>query len=278
MTVQRLPRATNRKSVPRTPIYFSGWRRPTSSICFSMPVTTISRRFCQRERSRPVESLRVMSFEPTASTSISPHVNTMVALSLRNPCCQKIISSGLRRMAGLRCRAVLVFSRRPGQPGHDQACHDKSKETQEQPLPMTARDKVKSSQGNAHPQQQAAEEPQRRLFGRNALATRPPKAAEENRTEQKARHQRECQSQQFIHRHPPVRPALPCPPWRPNATHSNSRSRAPQSTAPASRHACPDGVCPTRYRAPRRAASGPPPTSRQAPSCPSRTRRPARSY
>jgi hypothetical protein len=27
--------------------------RPTSSICFSMPVTTISRRFCQRERSDP---------------------------------------------------------------------------------------------------------------------------------------------------------------------------------------------------------------------------------
>ena len=38
-----------------------------------------------------VESLRVISFEPTASTSISPQVNTMVPLSLRNPCCQKII-------------------------------------------------------------------------------------------------------------------------------------------------------------------------------------------
>ncbi len=83
--------ATNRKSVPRKPRYFSGWRRPTSSICFSMPVTMISRRFCQRERFRSVESLRVTSFEPTASTSINAQVNTMVALSLRNPCCQKII-------------------------------------------------------------------------------------------------------------------------------------------------------------------------------------------
>ena len=80
-----------------------------------MAVTTISSRFCQRERSNPMESLRVMSFEPTASTSISPQVKTMVALSLRNPYCQKIISSGLRRMAGLcRCSAR-EFVRRPGQ-------------------------------------------------------------------------------------------------------------------------------------------------------------------
>ena len=56
-----------------------------------MAVTTISKRFCQRERFKSVESLRVMSFEPTASTSISPQVKTMVPLSLRNPYCQKII-------------------------------------------------------------------------------------------------------------------------------------------------------------------------------------------
>src|ERR1035437_2496557 len=60
-----------------------------------MPVTTISKRLCQRERSRPVESLRVMSFEPTANTNISAHVNTMVPFNLNNPYCQKIISSGL---------------------------------------------------------------------------------------------------------------------------------------------------------------------------------------
>ena len=61
-----------------------------------MAVTTISSRFCQRERCRPVESLRVMSFEPTASTSISPHVNTIVPLSLRNPYCQKIMLVGAK--------------------------------------------------------------------------------------------------------------------------------------------------------------------------------------
>ena len=131
----------------------------------------------------------------------------------------------------------LVFSGRPGQPRHDQARHDKSEETQQQPLPMTARNKIKSSQGNAHPQQQAAEEPKRRPFGRNALANRPPKAAEENRAEQHARHQRQRQSQDFIHRHPPVPPASPCLPWPPNATHSNSRSTSP-ATSSASVQEC----------------------------------------
>jgi hypothetical protein len=96
--------ATNRKSVPRKPRYFSGWGRPTSSICFSIAVTMISRKSCQRDRFKSVESLRVMSLEPTASTNISPHVNTIVPLSLRPPCRQKIISSGLRRMIGLTCR------------------------------------------------------------------------------------------------------------------------------------------------------------------------------
>jgi hypothetical protein len=40
-----------------------------------------------------------MRSEPTTSTSISAQVKTMVALSLINPYCQKMISSGLRRMA-----------------------------------------------------------------------------------------------------------------------------------------------------------------------------------
>src|SRR5271157_958839 len=118
-----------------------------------MPVTTISRRFCQRERFRPVESLRVMTFEPTASTSISPHVITIVALSLKNPCCQKIISSGLRCMAGLLCQVSWLF-RPSGEPRHDKARNDKSQEAHQQPLPMAARDKIETSQGNARSQQQ----------------------------------------------------------------------------------------------------------------------------
>src|ERR1039458_6006413 len=153
MMVQRLASATNRKRVPRKPIYFSGWRRPTSSICFSMPVTTISRRLCQRERSRPVESFRVMSFEPTANTNISAHVNTVVPFNLNNPYCQKIISSGLRRIPCLLYRAALAVFSRPVQPRHYQARYDKSDETKQQPLPVTAGNKVKSDQGNAHPQQ-----------------------------------------------------------------------------------------------------------------------------
>ena len=72
------------------PMYFSGCGRPTSSICLSIPVTMISSRFCQRERVCSVESLRVMSHDPATSTNINAHVNTMVPLSTRNPCCQKI--------------------------------------------------------------------------------------------------------------------------------------------------------------------------------------------
>src|SRR4030042_6931926 len=101
---------------------------------------TLSARAAVVERG-PVGGLRVMSFEPTASTSISPHVNTMVALSLRNPCCQKIISSGLRRMAGLLCQVSWLFHR-PGEPRHDKARNDKSKEAQQQTLPMPHGNKV----------------------------------------------------------------------------------------------------------------------------------------
>src|SRR5665647_3695029 len=218
MMVQRLASATNRKRVPRKPIYLSGWRRPTSSICFSIPVTTISRRLCQRERSRPVESFRVMSFEPTASTTISAHVNTIVPFNLNNPYCQKIISSGLRRISGLLYREALVISGRPGQPRHHQARHDKSDETKQQPLPVTAGNKVKSGQGNAHPQQQAAEEPKRRLLRRNTLAHRPPETTEENTAQQHARRQCQRQQQNFIHRHPPVPPGWPCLHSQPSAT------------------------------------------------------------
>jgi hypothetical protein len=57
MMVARLAVATNRKSVPRKPTYFLGSRRPTSSICFSIAVTTISEREHQspREQNGAVE-------------------------------------------------------------------------------------------------------------------------------------------------------------------------------------------------------------------------------
>jgi len=42
---------------------------------------------------------------------------------------------------------------------------------------MMIRDNVEAGQGNAHPQQEAAEEPKRRLFVRSAPANCPPKTA-----------------------------------------------------------------------------------------------------
>src|SRR5680860_1362431 len=75
-------------------------------------------------------SLRVMSLAPRVSTSISPQVVTTVALSFIKPCCQKISSSGLRRMADLICES--------SEPRHDCACDQKSKQAHQQPLPVTA--------------------------------------------------------------------------------------------------------------------------------------------
>jgi hypothetical protein len=92
----------------------------------------------------------------------------MVALSFRKPCCQKMIAS---------------VDRRADEPCDDKACRHKSKETHQQPLPMTAGNNIKSSQDGGHPQQQAAEKPKSRPLGRNAPANRPPKTAEKNSTE-----------------------------------------------------------------------------------------------
>src|SRR5580698_222450 len=170
MIVQSAASATNKKSVPKKPIYFSGCFSPTSSICFSMPVTIISRRFCQRERFQSVESLRVMSFEPAASTIISPHVNTIVPLSLKKPCCQKINWSGLRRMRGLLRRKAGMFGWCARQPDHAESRDDKSQEARHNALPIYAPDKIKSKQNNARPQQHTSEKPQSRTLGRNPLA------------------------------------------------------------------------------------------------------------
>src|SRR5580700_12019935 len=173
MIVQSAASATNKKSVPRKPMYFSGRFSPTSSICFSMPVTTISKRFCQRERLRSVESLRVMSFAPTASTIISPHVNTIVPLSLKKPCCQKINWSGLRRTAGLLCCETGMFNRRARQLHHAESRDDESQEANHQLVPSTTSDKIKSHEHKTHPKQHACEKPKRRVLGRNALVHGP---------------------------------------------------------------------------------------------------------
>ena len=83
-------------------------RHPPAAVPAAMTiaqVTRISSRHCQRESCRPVPSLRVTSADPATSTSINAQVNTMVALSLTNPCCQKIHWSGLRRMGASRVQA-----------------------------------------------------------------------------------------------------------------------------------------------------------------------------
>src|ERR1039458_8341524 len=122
-------------------------------------------------------------------------------------------------MAGRLCRATWL--RRPAEPRHKKACHDKSKQAHQQPLPMTARDEIETSQCNARSQQQAAEEPKRWLPGREAFANCPPKAAEEYCAEQEARHQGQSQAQSLIHQYSPVPLASPCLLYPPSARHSN---------------------------------------------------------
>src|ERR1035437_690228 len=216
ITVPRLAVATNRKSVPKKPMYLRGWLRPTSSICCSMPVTTISSRFCQRERVRSVESLRVMSLAPKANTSIRPQVNTMVALSLKNPCCQKIISSGLRRMANLM-----------GQPCHDLARHDKTQQARQPALPIATRRNIKPGQRQPHAQQPTGQQPKGWLVGRQGLAHSPPQPTEEKRAEHAARGPGQHQGQHVIHRHSPVRRAWPDLPCSPPTTYSKKPPTRP---------------------------------------------------
>src|SRR5271156_6393487 len=101
MIAQRLDTAMNRNKVPRKPRYLAGLWRPTSLICSSIVVTTISRNPCQREMCTSVTSLRVTSHEPTVITSIKPHVVTIVLLSSTSPYRQKTRSSGVRRNGGV---------------------------------------------------------------------------------------------------------------------------------------------------------------------------------
>ena len=133
--------------MPRNPRYFSGWGRPTSSICVSMLVTIISSRFCQRDRFESVERLRVTSLEPTTSTSITAQVNTMVPLSLKNPRRQKIIWSALRCMASLLRRSGVGFTRWPRQPRHGRLVKGRIRRDRRAAARMARADDVESARG-----------------------------------------------------------------------------------------------------------------------------------
>ena len=86
--VARLAVAMKRNSVPMKPMYKRGRCRPISSIWPAIVVTTISSRFCQRDRVCSCESLRVTSQAPTVSTAITTHVKTRVALMTKGPLAQ----------------------------------------------------------------------------------------------------------------------------------------------------------------------------------------------
>ena len=69
---------------------------------------------------------------------------------------------------------------------------------------MTLRGEIESDQDETGPQQQAAEEPDRRRPGRHALLDRPPEAAEEDHSEQGAGEERRGKDQGVTHPNPPA--------------------------------------------------------------------------
>ncbi len=119
--------------MPRKPRYLAGLLRPTSLICSSIVVTTISRKPCQREMCNSVTSLRVINHEPTVITSIKPHVVTIVLLSSTNPYRQKTRSSGVRRNGGLLFDWSLLCRRSCEPLDDDDARDHESQEARHEP-------------------------------------------------------------------------------------------------------------------------------------------------
>ena len=215
MTVNRLAVARNRRSVPRKPRYFSGWGRPTSSICVSMLVTIISSRFCQRDRFElrgEVARDELRADDQHEHQSPREHDGPV---ELEEPVLPEDHLIGAKvhgpppAMPVGRLAGASAASRR--------ARHDESNETREQPLQMTAGDDIESGQGNAHPQQHSCR-------GTTAPAGWPRRPCEPSTTGRRRRSRRarfrpahaSTSVERFIHRRP--RPS-PCLPWRPNATH-----------------------------------------------------------
>ena len=80
----------------------------------------------------------------------------MVALSFKSPYCQKTISSGLSRMAGLLGSRLVAFDQRTGYPKDHVTREEESEQARYHPLPVAARDEVKSTQCDPQPYQQTA--------------------------------------------------------------------------------------------------------------------------
>src|ERR1700710_2156838 len=89
-------------------------------------------------------------------------------------------------MADLLRAGAEIFERRAGEQSYGETRDAETKKTAHEPRPFPVPDRVKTSQGDAHSQQAAAEKPKGRRVGGEALAHRPPKTAEKKCAEQKA--------------------------------------------------------------------------------------------
>jgi hypothetical protein len=106
---------------------------------------------------------------------------------LKKPYCQKMISSGLRRMSRLLNWGGVMFDPQADKPRHNEARDDESGETRQQPIPTAARYEIDPGQDDPSAQQKAAEKPERRPFRSKSPPHRPPKAPEKGHAEQNSR-------------------------------------------------------------------------------------------
>ena len=160
------------------------------------------------------------------------------------------IYRNLRFMTYLIRRSRSRFHR-PGEPRHDRTRDNKSKQAHQQPPPIPPCDEINAVRviivrSKRLPRNQSAGRSDEKHL--RTVHQRPAKNITPSKTPvTKANLESKFHLSFFS-----VPRAFPCLPWRPNARHSNGRSRGRRSTAPASRDVCPNGVCPTRCRGLRR--------------------------
>ena len=208
----------NRNNVPRKPRYFAGWLQ---AHFFDLFLDRGDHDFEEALPARDMHFGHELARDQPCANGHHEHQHPSrddraIELEKAVPPENQFIGSKAQCWSP-SSRLSLLFGRRSCDPPHDNDARDqKSQEARHEPRPMTLRNKIESSQNDTGSQQQAAEEPERRPFGRNTLLDRPPKAGEEKHTEQGTGKERQGKSRDVIHPNPPAFPYIPS---RPNARH-----------------------------------------------------------
>ena len=203
--------------MPRKPRYLRASCRPTSWICLLDAGDEDLQQVLPARTLRSLDNLCVIEHRADDQHEHQRPGEDDGRVELENPYCQKMISSGVRRMAGLR-------SRRPGRRRGGRSARsrrnarDQAEQAGQQALPMAAATPDRTRPAQTHPQQQAAEQPQRRAR-RTPGPCAPSTTARRRRSRPSTRPARTAstRARRVIHRDPPAPRASPGLPWRPNA-------------------------------------------------------------